>query len=153
MLDEYITFVFITAIIYIFRHTGDLESFNSMMLKYAPKRMSYEYQYYKDRMFLAGLDHNIHLFRDYAKSKKGELLYARKYSKRSKKWHAQPVKVAKSYPHFRKMLASIIKRRIDHTEKLKKFNSPKNDPKLISPTIGGQPPETSDLIKKHISRM
>ena len=124
-----------------------------MMLKYAPKRMSFDHQYYKDRMYLAGMDHNMHLFRNYACSSKGDKLYVRKYSKRSKKWRPQPLKEAKTYPHIRPLLASIVNRRINHTEKVRKFAPQVNHPKQISQTLGGIPPATKDLVKEHISRM
>ncbi|XP_066929688.1 uncharacterized protein [Clytia hemisphaerica] len=75
-----------------FRHTGPIENFNSMMLKYAPKRNAFEFQYYTDRMYLAAVDHNLHLFRENLKTKSGRQIYARKYGKRTKRWHAQPLK-------------------------------------------------------------
>ncbi|XP_020624359.1 uncharacterized protein LOC110061841 [Orbicella faveolata] len=46
-----------------FRHTSKLESFNSMMLKYASKRMAFSYDVFMTRILLAALDHNVHLFR------------------------------------------------------------------------------------------
>ena len=127
-----------------------------MLLKYAPKRMSFEFEYYSDRMMLAAIDHNIHLFRENAKSKAGEQLYIKKYSKRSKKWHAQPVKKPKTYPHLRVLLSNILKKRISHHNALSKSLSPPSrgkDLKLLSPTIGGCPPPTKELVANHKSRV
>lgn len=75
-----------------FRHTGGLESFNSMLTKYAKKRLAFEFIYFVARIALAALDHNMHLFRNQARNNNGELLYKRKYSRRSRKYHAEPVK-------------------------------------------------------------
>ena len=44
------------------------------------------------RVTLAAIDHNMHVFRPHAKTADGKFKYARKYSKRTKKWHAEPVK-------------------------------------------------------------
>ncbi|XP_068760155.1 uncharacterized protein [Montipora capricornis] len=46
-----------------FRHTSVLESYNSMLTKYAPKRMAFEYPYFIMRIMLAAIDHNMHLSR------------------------------------------------------------------------------------------
>ena len=126
-----------------------------MLLKYAPKRMSFQYQYYTDRMHLAAIDHNIHHFRKNLTSKKGNVVYVRKYNKRSKKFIAQPLKEVKRHPHVRMLLSKIIKRRVDHTTSIAKSVTPVHprNPKLISPSIGGNPPPTSDLVARHVSRL
>ena len=67
-----------------FRHTGGIESFSSMLTKYAPKRLAFEFCYSIACIALAALDHNMHLFQRHARNKKGELLYKRKYSRRSR---------------------------------------------------------------------
>lgn len=41
-----------------FKHTSFLENFNSMMLKYAPKRNSFAFIAFCIRMLLAAIDHN-----------------------------------------------------------------------------------------------
>ena len=117
--------------------------------------MSFEYQYYTDRMHLAAMDHNIHLFRKNLTSKKGNVVYVRKYNKRSKNFSAQPLKEVKTHPHVRVLLSKIIKRRVDHTTSIVKSVTPVHprNPKLISPSIGGNPPPTSDLVARHVSRL
>ena len=77
-----------------------MENFNSLILKYAPKRVAFDFQYYRDRMFLAALDCNFHLFRAMAKTSDAEGLYKRAYCKRVKYWHADPVKVPKTYTYM-----------------------------------------------------
>ena len=144
----------IEILLYSLRHTGLVENFNSMMLKYAPKRNAFEYQYYTDRMFLAAIDHNVHNFREVWKAKSGRQVLARKLNKRAKKFHSQPVKTPKTYPHIRKLLIKIVHRRKAFKEPLPSLATKlPNDPKLISPTLAGQPPSTESLAKEHISRL
>ena len=91
----------ISLTLFCYRHISDLENFISLILKYAPNRLAFNFQYFRDRMFLATLDHNFHLFRAMAKTSNGERLYKRAYCKRVKHWHSDPVKVPKTYPYIR----------------------------------------------------
>eukprot|EP00112_Aurelia_sp_Birch-Aquarium-sp1_P026001 Seg8953.4 transcript_id=Seg8953.4/GoldUCD/mRNA.D3Y31 product="hypothetical protein" protein_id=Seg8953.4/GoldUCD/D3Y31 len=65
-----------------FRHTSAVENFNSLLLKYVPKRNAFEYPYYITRCYKAGIDHNFHANRKQAKTKSGKPIYMRKYCKR-----------------------------------------------------------------------
>ncbi|XP_066930023.1 uncharacterized protein [Clytia hemisphaerica] len=136
-------------------HTGHIENFNSMMLKYAPKRNAFEYQYYTDRMYLAAVDHNVHIFREKMKSKRtGNQIVAKKLHKRSKNWHVQPLKSPKEYPHIPKIMSKIVQRRKAFKDPLPPLATKlENDPRLISPTLGGIPPSTESLVKEHVSRI
>ena len=49
------------------------------------------------RVILAAIDHNMHVFRPQATTRDRSLKFARKYSKRTKNWHAEPVKIEKDY--------------------------------------------------------
>ena len=40
------------------RHTSNLENFTSLILKYAPIRVAYDFQYYRSRMHLAAENDN-----------------------------------------------------------------------------------------------
>ena len=105
-------------------------------------------------MFLAALDRNFHLFRAMAKTSDAERLYKRAYCKRVKHWHADPVKVPKTYPYIRFLMCRIMTRRKQDMETVNRaFVKPKDDPKLISPTIGSVPPSTEDLISEKLSRL
>ena len=139
----------------IFRHTGLIENVNNLILKYASKRISHEFMYYEARMYLACLDHNMHIFRENAKSSRtGEELFHRKYSKRSKNFSVVNVKTSKTYPHIRRLLVNIINRQKSDVQSVTRpFNRPENDPKLISRNIGMKAPlPTSELQAKRISR-
>ena len=82
-----------------FRHTGTIETFNSMLTKYAPKRIAFEYIYFVCRIALAAIDHNMQLFRPLAATKEGANIFKLKYSKRTKTHHAEPVKIPKEYSY------------------------------------------------------
>eukprot|EP00112_Aurelia_sp_Birch-Aquarium-sp1_P016508 Seg3753.2 transcript_id=Seg3753.2/GoldUCD/mRNA.D3Y31 product="hypothetical protein" protein_id=Seg3753.2/GoldUCD/D3Y31 len=83
-----------------FRHTGNVENFNSMLTKYAPKRIAFEYIYFIARMALAAIDHNLHLYRPLAESREGNQLFKKKYNRRTKAYHAEPVKSAKKHEYM-----------------------------------------------------
>eukprot|EP00112_Aurelia_sp_Birch-Aquarium-sp1_P019611 Seg4882.2 transcript_id=Seg4882.2/GoldUCD/mRNA.D3Y31 product="hypothetical protein" protein_id=Seg4882.2/GoldUCD/D3Y31 len=139
-----------------FRHTGGLDSFNSMQTKYAPKRLAFEFIYFVACISLAAPDHNMHLFRNQARNNNGELLYKRKYSRRSREYHAEPVQENKMYAYIPKLVATIIKKRQEKDDSvLGKVAQKSNDPKLIAPTIelNNPPPPTAELVQNRLSRM
>ena len=54
-----------------FHHTGQLESYHSLMTKYVPKREHFSYSGMVARTQLAVLDHNANVTRSQAEVKKG----------------------------------------------------------------------------------
>ncbi|XP_020912972.2 uncharacterized protein LOC110250696 [Exaiptasia diaphana] len=132
-----------------FRHTGDLESFNSMMTKYLPKRMAFEYQYFIMRTLLAAIDHNMHLFRKPKESKQGQILGHRKFSKRTQRFHAEVVKEEKQYKYFPCLAAKMLHVRAKFKGSFSaKADTDEFNPKHIFPTIGMVPaPSTQELLK------
>ena len=139
-----------------FRHTGSVETFNSMLTKYAPKRIAFEYIYFVCRMALAAIDHNMHLHRQLAKTKDGKEIFKVKYSKRTKTHHAEPVKVNKDYSYIPQLLSRILQRRKESTGTVLARNiRNERDPKHIAPLIDPMilPPTKDLLIKEHQSRV
>ena len=55
----------------LFCHTGNLESYHSMMLKYTPKRLAFKYPQMVARTQLSALDHNFNLKREQATDSEG----------------------------------------------------------------------------------
>ena len=106
------------------------------------------------RIVLAVVDHNMHVFRPLATTAAGQVQYARKYSKRTKKWHAQPKKVEKDYRYWPIIMANILKGRHDDKGSVRrKLERPATHPKNLAPTIGmRQPVPTEDLVKFRNSR-
>ncbi|XP_065070312.1 uncharacterized protein LOC135695242 [Rhopilema esculentum] len=139
-----------------FRHTGMIENFNSMLLKYASKRNAYDYPYFKTRMALAAIDHNIHLNRPLAITKDGKQCFKRKYNKNSRKFTAEPVKEQKSYSYIPYCLAKIVVERKEKKDTaMERLVRVPNDPKLISPTLDlvTKPPPTSQLVAEKLKRI
>ncbi|KAL9960634.1 hypothetical protein ACROYT_G034118 [Oculina patagonica] len=137
-----------------FRHTSKLECFNSMMLKYAPKRITFSYDVFVARVLLAALDHNFNLYREDVSDSSGQVQYKRKYSKRSKNWRAEPVKEGKKYPHWPLLAAKILQKRAINPESIvQRMEIPTNHPKRLAATIAMKDaPATKDLVKDRLSR-
>lgn len=82
-------------------------------------------------------------------------MYVRKYSKRTKRWHAEPLKEEKKYPYLQHLQACILKiRQEDKESSSRKTSRTENNPKNIAPTIDfhRRPPETSELVSQRLSR-
>ena len=139
-----------------FRHTGFIENFNSMLTKYAPKRCAFDYPYFKCRMALAGLDHNMHIYRPQATTKDGRACYKRKYCKATRKFRVEPVKEKKDFSYVPYCLAKIVAERQCRTDTVhERLTRVPGDPKLISKNLDlvVKPPSTSNLIQERKSRM
>lgn len=91
-----------------FRHTSKLENFNSMLLKYASKRIAFSYEVFTGRCLLAVLDHNFHLFRKEIQGK-----FKKLYSRRSGNWRVEAVKEDKSYSYWPALIADILCKRAE----------------------------------------
>lgn len=68
------------------------------------------------RMLLAALDHNLHSFRPQATTKNEQPIWKKQYSKRTKHWHPELVRVEKSYEYVPHLMASILKARVEDQE-------------------------------------
>ena len=125
-----------------------------MLLKYAPKRFDFEYETYKTRNQLAAIDHNIHALRPYALTKDGRVCYHKKYVKRTRTWHLEPIKVNKTYAYKDALLEKAYRLRSTDKDPIsKKTEIPKDHPKNLAQTIAmKQPPDTDILFIKMISR-
>eukprot|EP00795_Rhopilema_esculentum_P010162 gene10162-18830_t len=78
----------------------------------------------------------MHCSRELAFTKSGKQVFKRKYSKRTKRWHAQPVKDVKEYKYIPYLIARMLKRRIKDLEPMtRKFNTLEQDPKELHATI------------------
>jgi hypothetical protein len=79
-----------------FCHTGNLEAYHSVLLKYCPKRLHFSYSGMIARTQLAILDHNNNTDRTQATTAEGELRYNPKFKKQNKTWIVTPIKVPKN---------------------------------------------------------
>ncbi|CAB4025600.1 Hypothetical predicted protein [Paramuricea clavata] len=103
-----------------FRHTSKLENFNSMLLKYTPKRAGFQNDSFIARTLLAAIDHNSHLFRQAALNRDGKKKYNKVYSKRSKNWRVTAVLEEKTYDFWPALTSGILQRKIDDKDNILK---------------------------------
>eukprot|EP00057_Strongylocentrotus_purpuratus_P007988 XP_011662462.1 PREDICTED: uncharacterized protein LOC105437502 [Strongylocentrotus purpuratus] len=125
--------------------TGELESFHSMLLKYAPKRQEFDYPVMLARLQLAVLDHNNNVGRDYAMVKKpqpgadnkGEPQVFHSYSKRSKVWTTKDKKVKKKYDYVEDMQVHLLQMQsgMVETEEVPLPNMPQNIAPIPRPPV------------------
>lgn len=90
-----------------YNHTGMLEVYHSLMLKYCPKREHFQLNGMIARTQLAVLDHNNSCNRSHAKSNSGELRYKFPYSKVSRNWSAKPIKEKKDTKYLHDMIEDV----------------------------------------------
>ena len=109
------------------------------------------------RMLLSALDHNMHTFWPQATTKDGKLIWKKQYSKRTKRWHPEPVKAEKSFEYIPYLMATILKARLDDEATAERvFSLPEEHPRLtltLAPTIAlRESPELIDLVQEYQSR-
>ncbi|KAK3746635.1 hypothetical protein QZH41_012840 [Actinostola sp. cb2023] len=133
-----------------FRHTGCLESVNSMSLMYASKRCSFQNEAFTARKTLAAIDHNYHLDRDDARNQDGITIVSRKFNPRTKVWDQRMVKSNKKYGYIPLLRAMVLKKRKNNkTRVTAQLPRKSNDPRSIAPTIASVPaPNSRDIIRK-----
>lgn len=132
-----------------FHHTGNLEVYHSMMLKYCPKRQHFSHEGMIARTQLAALDNNHNCSRKQAVvkqgSSQGSLRYNLVFPKVRKTWVVKPIKQEKEYPYINILIENILqckrsKKTKDSTQRLSKNIATKEKPDKVT------------AIKAHISR-
>ena len=80
--------------------------------------------------------------------------YHKKYVKRTRTWHLEPIKVNKTYGYKDALLEKAYRLRSNDKDPIsKKTEIPKDHPKNLAQTIAmKQPPDTDILFIKMISR-
>lgn len=134
-----------------FCHTGRLEVYHSMMLKYCPKREHFSYQGMVARTQLAAIDNNHNTGRRQAVIKSGAqeglARYKLCFPKANKRWVVKPVTEKKSYEYLRDLLAQVVQR----CEAGNRIAQPV--PVLLPRNIAAEPtPPKADIIDNHCSR-
>ena len=90
-----------------FCHTGELEVFHSLILKYCPKRQHFPYASMLARTLLAVLHWNSST-REAATNADGQTAYDVVYSKRKKSWILRPRYKPKTPGHVKPLLELIL---------------------------------------------
>ena len=107
-----------------FHHTGNLEVYHSMMLKYCPKRQHFSHEGMVARTQLAALDYNHNCSRKQAVVKHGSSLGSLRYNlvflKVRKTWVVKPINEEKGYGHLDAPMESILKQKKSKGAKRKK---------------------------------
>jgi hypothetical protein len=91
-----------------FCHTGNLEVFHSVMLKYCPKRQHFSYNGMLARTQLAALDNNHNVGRVAAQTKAGIERFKVDWSKRKKSWFVKGLTAVKSYKYLDDMMEDVL---------------------------------------------
>ena len=134
-------------------HTGPLEVYHSVQLKYLPKRQHFSYKGMVARTQLAALDHNANTGRQQARvsqgGNEGELRYKIVFSKRTKEWVAKPIMEKTTREHLKPIVDAIVERKMQNAaERSARVTAPH-----IPPNIASTPrPPKADVIAKHRSR-
>ncbi|VDI15526.1 Hypothetical predicted protein [Mytilus galloprovincialis] len=81
----------------LFCHIGALETYHSMMLKYCPKRLEFEYASMVARTQLAVVDNNLNIGRRQKTNANGELSFSTRCPKSTGRWTARKVYEKKDY--------------------------------------------------------
>ncbi|CAC5422193.1 unnamed protein product [Mytilus coruscus] len=81
----------------LFCHTGALETYHSMMLKYWPKRLEFEYASMVARTQLAVVDNNVNIGRNQKTDANGKLSFATRCPKSTGRWTARKIYEKKDY--------------------------------------------------------
>lgn len=135
-----------------FHHTGNLEVYHSMMLKYCPKRQHFQYEGMNARTQLAALDNNNNCSRKQAVvkqgSSKGSLRYNLVFPKIRKTWVVKPIKEVKDYSYVNVMMENILK----YEKPKRKKKAGKSQKKLPKNIASKEKPDKATAIKSHISR-
>ena len=134
-----------------FHHTGELEIYHSMMLKYCPKRQHFSYKGMIARTQLAVLDHNHNTGRKQSVvnfgEAKGEPRYNVVFPKGRSSWVAKPIRETKSYEFLYDLMKDVKKA---HTRGTHDF------PTVVAPpakNIASKPkPDKKAVVDLHISR-
>lgn len=135
-----------------FHHTGNLEVYHSLLLKYAPKRQHFSYKGMVARTQLAVIDHNCNTGRRQATvingTKQGEKRYKVVFPKGRKKWVVKPVLERKSFAFVQQLMEGVLLFKDDKSQQTSTI--PGSIPKNIAPTPR---PSKDEVVAAHMSRM
>ena len=122
----------------LFCHTGDVEVYHSMKLKYCPKRKYFPYESMKALLMLAALDWNLTV-RILVKDSEGNIVYNLVYCKRTKKF--TPKKRYKYEKHH----VALVMLRVLHVKHLGIALPPIKKPKNLSTIATVPKPDIKDV--------
>ena len=135
-----------------FHHTGNLEVYHSMMLKYCPKRQHFGNDGMVARTQLAALDNNHNCSRKQAVvkhgSSQGSLRYNLVFPKVRKTWVVKPIMEEKDYKYLDVLMENVLKCKRPKKNPKKKSKKIKKSKNIATK----EKPDKETAIKEHISR-
>ena len=131
-----------------FHHTGALEVYHSMMLKYCPKRQHFSHAGMVARTQFAALDNNHNSTREQSVvqhgENKGTLRYNMVFPKVRKTWVVKPIKQPKQHSYIHEMMENVLEQ--DKLIAISNLTPPAKN-------IATKPmPDKATAIMSHISR-
>lgn len=129
-----------------FKHSGNLEVFHSVLLKYCPKRLCFSYEGMYARTQLAVLDHNSGIGRNQASKEDGTLRYKTQYSKVTEQWVVKEIRESKDKSYLTEIIEEIKQPSEGDIRENKKLEQ---IPQNIAPSKN---PGKEELIKSKITR-
>lgn len=96
-----------------FCHTGELESYHSMMLKYVPKRLHFSHGGMVARTQLAILDHNSNVGRQQATTEDGSLQFSLEFKKAQGQWRVRKVFTPSSQDFKKNLVSRVLECRLN----------------------------------------
>jgi hypothetical protein len=136
----------------LFCHTGDIEVFHSMMLKYVPKRQEFQYPQMVARTQLAALDDYFNLKCQQKQDSAGELQFVPVFPKATGRWCAKKRNEDKDYRFRLEMMELVLSVKINEDQE--DLITPHQAKKTLLPkNIATVPaPSKSELVEAHVSR-
>jgi len=136
-----------------FCHTGQLEVYHSMLLKYVPKRQHFPYSGMLTRLQLSALDHNYNTDNETLKDSQGKEKVRQIFSKARKQWILRSIKENKKYSYRDDLMHKIIERRRDSAVRMDDHSSRLTFPHLKPNIATVDKPPLSLAIKDRYSRL
>ncbi|XP_033101507.1 uncharacterized protein LOC117104760 [Anneissia japonica] len=138
-----------------FCHTGNLEVFHSMLLKYMPKRSRFGHECMIARGMLAVIDHNLNVHREHGTLSDGGKQYKLEWSKRSKQFVVKRIKEAKDYSFREQLMIGVFERAVNGDKSRSTLLDPEST-RLIEEhkkSKRGEKPSKEEAVAGHMSRM
>jgi len=137
-----------------FCKTGPLESYHSLILAYAPKRLHFMYAGQRARLQLAALDHNHNVDRDIVKDSAGNSVVRQVFSKARRAWCVRNVYETKTFDYLDEILHAILKRRLDESIELNDPSCLLALPQILKTSLATtEKPDLQSAIEHHRTRM
>ncbi|XP_033127361.1 uncharacterized protein LOC117125086 [Anneissia japonica] len=134
-----------------FCHTGDLEVFHNVLLKYVPKRIAFRYEGTVARTVLAALDNNTNVGRKQATTISGEKRWKLQRSKASHQFVVKKINDPKEFTFRTDLLNATLDM---HKSGSETEQSAIKIPVLARNSIGrGEKPFKTEAIEGLISRL